>query len=82
VCLAELEQTQRMNGPPRLVVFGLGYTGAAIAARAAAAGWQVAGTSRDPAGIRVPAGVQVVAFDRIAGVLVQATHLVATAPPD
>ncbi len=70
-----------MNGPYRLVVFGLGYTGAAIAARAVEMGWHVAGTSRDPAGIRAPDGVQVVAFDRAAGVLAEATHLVATAPP-
>ena len=74
-------QTQRMTGPHRLLVFGLGYSGAAIAARAVAQGWQVAGTSRDPAGIRAPAGVQVVAFDHAGSVLAEATHVVATAPP-
>ena len=72
---------QGMSEPHRLVVFGLGYTGAAIAARAVAEGWHVAGTSRDPAGIRAPAGVQVLGFDRAASVLAEATHLVATAPP-
>ena len=70
-----------MSGPYRLVVFGLGYTGAAVAARAVAAGWRVAATSRDPSGIRAPSGVQVVAFDQAAAVLAEATHLLATAPP-
>jgi nucleoside-diphosphate-sugar epimerase len=70
-----------MREPPRILVFGLGYTGAAIAARAVASGWHVAGTSRDPAGIHAPAGVQVVAFDHAADVIAEATHLVATAPP-
>ena len=70
-----------MTDPHRLVVFGLGYTGAAIAALAAAAGWRVAGTSRDPGGIRAPAGVQVVAFHRAAPLLAEATHVLATAPP-
>jgi nucleoside-diphosphate-sugar epimerase len=70
-----------MSETHRLVVFGLGYTGAAIAAHAAAAGWQVAGTSRDPVGIRVPPGVRVVGFDAAGEVLREATHLVATAPP-
>ncbi len=70
-----------MNGPNRLVVFGLGYTGAAIAARAVAEGWQVSATSRDPSGIRAPAGVRVVGFKHAASVLAEATHLVATAPP-
>jgi nucleoside-diphosphate-sugar epimerase len=70
-----------MSGPHRLVVFGLGYTGGAIAARAVAEGWQVSATSRDPSGIRAPAGVRVVAFDHAAPVLAEATHLLATAPP-
>ena len=70
-----------MSEPHHLVVFGLGYAGAAIAAHAVAEGWQVSGTSRDPAGIRAPAGVKVVAFERAGGVLAEASHLVATAPP-
>src|SRR4051794_26670534 len=35
--------------PGRLVVAGLGYSGSAVARDAAAAGWQVVGTARDPA---------------------------------
>ncbi|CAH2604792.1 SDR family oxidoreductase [Rhodovastum atsumiense] len=64
-----------------LLIFGLGYTGAAIARHAVASGWRVAGASRDPDGIAAPAGVEVVGFDRAAEALVEATHLVATAPP-
>ena len=70
-----------MSDAHHLVVFGLGYSGAAIAARAAAAGWAVSATSRDPAGIRAPSGVRVVAFGRASEVLAEATHIVATAPP-
>lgn len=70
-----------MSEPQHLVVFGLGYVGAAIAAGALAEGWQVSATSRDPAGIRAPAGARVVAFEHAGGVLAEATHLVATAPP-
>jgi len=63
---------------PHLLVFGLGYTGRAIAAAAAAQGWHVAATSRDPAAAP-PDGVSLQPFDRadLAGV----THVVATAPP-
>lgn len=70
-----------MSQAHHLVVFGLGYAGAAIAVRAVAEGWQVTATSRDPAGIRAPAGVKIVAFDHAGGVLAEATHVVATAPP-
>jgi nucleoside-diphosphate-sugar epimerase len=63
---------------PHFLVFGLGYTGRAIAAAAAAQGWHVAATSRDPA-TAPPDGVSLQPFDRadLAGV----THIVATAPP-
>lgn len=64
-----------------IVIFGLGYTGAAIARGAVARGWAVTGTSRDPG--RVPAipGVSVVPFDTAGAVIRSATHLVQTAPP-
>jgi len=66
---------------PPLIVFGLGYTGAAVAAAAAAAGLRVTGVSRDPA--RAPAlpGVTIVAFGDAAAALAEATHLLSTAPP-
>jgi nucleoside-diphosphate-sugar epimerase len=64
-----------------LIVFGLGYTGAAIAAAAAAEGWRVTGVSRDPTAAPRPPGVAVLPFDAAATALGDATHLLATAPP-
>jgi nucleoside-diphosphate-sugar epimerase len=65
----------------RLVVFGLGYSGTAIARAASAAGMEVTATSRDPGGAKPPPGVCVVPFDHAGAVVAEATHLVATAPP-
>jgi nucleoside-diphosphate-sugar epimerase len=67
-----------MQATPHLLVFGLGYTGRAIAAAAAAQGWHVAATSRDPA-TTPPDGVSLQPFDRAD--LTGITHIVATAPP-
>ena len=64
-----------------LIVFGLGYTGAAVARAAAAAGLAVTATSRDPATAPRIAGVAVVDFARVAPALARATHVLATAPP-
>ncbi len=64
-----------------LVVAGLGYVGAAAARAAAAAGWRVAGTMRDPGAAEAPAGVEVIAFDAAGPMLARATHLLVTAPP-
>ena len=66
----------------RMVVSGLGYAGTAIAAEAAAAGFRVTGTARDPARARPPAGVAVVAFEAAGEAIRAATHLVVTAAPD
>ena len=58
----------------RLFVFGLGFTGKALAMRLHAAGWHVAGTGR--------AGT--VAFDDVAAVgreLATATHILSSVPP-
>jgi nucleoside-diphosphate-sugar epimerase len=65
----------------RMVVAGLGYSGAAIAAEAAAAGFCVVGTARDPARVAAPAGVALLAFDRAGEAIRMATHLVVTAAP-
>ncbi len=65
----------------RLLIFGLGYSGAAIAHAAAAAGWDVVATSRDPAQVAPPPGTRLVVFDAAEDALAAATHLVATAPP-
>ncbi len=63
-----------------LVIFGLGYSGAAVARMAVAQGIRVTATSRDPARVVGPSGVEVLAFgDALpAGV----SHVLATAPPD
>jgi len=65
-----------------MVVAGLGYAGAAIAAEAVAAGFRVTGTARDPAAARAPAGVAVVGFAEAGAVIRAATHLVVTAAPE
>jgi nucleoside-diphosphate-sugar epimerase len=64
----------------RLLIFGLGYSGAAVACAALAAGFQVTGTRRGPA-VQAPPGGHVVAFDAAAKEIGQATHVLATAPP-
>ena len=65
-----------------LLIFGLGYTGTAIAAASAAAGWRVIATSRTPEGKRPPSGVELVAFDAAAPAIAVATHILETAAPD
>jgi nucleoside-diphosphate-sugar epimerase len=64
----------------RLLIFGLGFCGAAAARAARQAGAQVAATSRDPA-TAGPPGVRVVGFRAAAPEIAWATHLLATAPP-
>ena len=68
--------------PRTLLLFGLGYSGGAICALAAARGWRVLATSRAPEQVQPPPGVHVVAFADAAPALQDATHLVATAAPD
>ena len=65
-----------------MIVFGLGYAGAAIARDAAAAGHAVTATSRATDAPPPPPGVRVVAFDDAGGAIASATHAVSTAPPD
>jgi nucleoside-diphosphate-sugar epimerase len=64
-----------------LLVFGLGYTGSAVARAAVAAGFDVTATSRDPARVTAIPGVRIVRFAAAADVLTRATHVLATAPP-
>ncbi|HEY2132069.1 MAG TPA: SDR family oxidoreductase [Acetobacteraceae bacterium] len=64
-----------------VLIFGLGYTGTAIARAAVATGLSVTATSRAPATTAAPEGVRVIAFDAAADVLEQASHIVVTAPP-
>ncbi|HUZ64198.1 MAG TPA: SDR family NAD(P)-dependent oxidoreductase [Acetobacteraceae bacterium] len=65
-----------------LLVFGLGYTGAAIARAAAEAGFAVTATSRTPAGRGPVPGVTVVPFGEADPAIAPATHILATAAPD
>ncbi len=58
-----------------LLILGLGYAGRAVAAAARAAGWEVAGTTRDGAN-------GTLAFADAAPAIARATHLLITAPPD
>ena len=58
----------------RLLVFGLGYSGAAVARAASAAGWVVEGTSRDGQPPTIP-------FADAAAAIAAATHVLVTAPP-
>lgn len=60
----------------------MGYTGTAIAAAAAALGFQVTATSRSPARLTAPPGVSLISFDSAAEVLPTVTHLLQTAAPD
>jgi nucleoside-diphosphate-sugar epimerase len=65
-----------------LLIFGLGYTGIAIARQAARAGHRVTVTSRDPGAAAHPAdGAAVIAFADAAQAIGSATHVVSTAPP-
>jgi nucleoside-diphosphate-sugar epimerase len=59
----------------RLLVFGLGYCGRAIAAAASAAGWEVAGTTRAGSGGSIR-------FDSALKEIGRATHVLVTAAPD
>lgn len=64
-----------------LLVTGLGYAGMAAAREAAAAGWRVAGTARDPATIAATPGVAVLPFAAAGEAIGAASHLLVTAPP-
>ena len=65
-----------------LLIFGLGYSGRAIAQAAAAAGFTVIATSRNPEGQGAPPGVTIIPFDAAAPAIASATHIIATSAPD
>jgi len=65
-----------------LIVFGLGYTGTAIAVGAVGLGWRVTATSRTPSRLAAPQGVILIDFADAGPVLATATHVVQTAAPD
>nr|WP_314074095.1 SDR family NAD(P)-dependent oxidoreductase [uncultured Roseococcus sp.] len=63
-----------------LLVVGLGFSGSAIAARAARSGFRVIATTRSPRSASAPKGVELCDFADPAPYS-RATHLIATAPP-
>ena len=73
---------------PHLLCFGLGYAGSALARVAAAEGWRVTGTSREPESLAAlrSQGFAVLLFDREhplpASAFVGLTHVLAAIPPD
>jgi NAD-dependent epimerase/dehydratase family protein len=72
----------------RLFCFGLGYTAGFLARELVAAGWPVAGTTRDGAPGSAPAGIAIYPFTRglpladVRSVLAGTTHLLLSIPPD
>jgi nucleoside-diphosphate-sugar epimerase len=67
--------------PGTLLIFGLGYAAGAVARLAVEAGWRVAGTTAQAAP-PYPDGITRLPFEEVAPWLVEATHLLASAPPD
>lgn len=65
----------------QLLIFGLGYTGRAVAELAREAGWHVIATSRRPAELQAPPGVELVAFEAAEPAIAGTTHVLQTAPP-
>jgi len=65
-----------------LLVFGLGYSGRAIALAAQEAGFSVIATSRVPGETHAPEGVAMIDFAAAGPAIGAATYLLATAPPD
>ena len=66
--------------PQHLLVFGLGYTGSAIAVAARDAGFAVTGTSRDPGQRRPPEGVALIPYESAETAVANASHVVTTIP--
>lgn len=64
-----------------LLIFGLGYSGRAIAKAAARAGIEVWATARDPDSVAQQTGVTLVSFDRAETAIRNASHILATPPP-
>lgn len=65
-----------------LIIAGLGYAGRAVARAAAAAGWRVVATSRQPENLQPPQGVEVIRFDDAGQAFADASHWLITTPPD
>jgi nucleoside-diphosphate-sugar epimerase len=75
-----------VNGAPKLLVFGFGYSAAALAQRLAAQGWSIAGTSRSAESRAQLSRDGVSAVDpsdgrALEGALVDARAVLVAAPP-
>ena len=78
------------SAPPRLFVFGLGYTALALADRLMRAGWRIAGTCRRPARVASlrARGIDAHVFDRdhpladARALLADARYVLSSVPPD
>ena len=69
---------------PHLFIFGFGYTASFVAQAALAQGWQVSGTTRDPAKaarMRANGIIPVILTDTTIPDLGQITHLLSSVPP-
>ena len=64
-----------------LLIFGLGYSGRAIAKAAAQAGIEVWATARDPDSVAEEAGVTLISFDCAEPAIRNASHILVTTPP-
>ncbi len=63
------------------MIFGLGYSGSAVARQCVAAGYSVTATSRDPGRVAAPPCVRLCDFEAAGEAIHLATHVLATAPP-
>lgn len=73
----------RMTGKPHMLFLGFGYSAQALARRLDPSRWSITGTSRAPAGIAgiEALGVRGLAFDALAGLPDDVTHIVSSIPP-
>jgi nucleoside-diphosphate-sugar epimerase len=65
----------------RLLLFGAGYCGAAIARAATAAGYAITAVSREPRRLALGSSISLTDFNEAATALAEVTHFLATAPP-
>jgi len=64
-----------------LLVFGIGYSGRAVAKAALGAGFGVVATSREPGRAAAEDGVEIIHFEDAEDAILEASHVLATAAP-
>jgi nucleoside-diphosphate-sugar epimerase len=65
----------------RLLIFGFGFSGRAVARAARGAGFDVTVTSREPAAQKPEDGVEIIHFEDAEEAIAEATHVLASAAP-